>query len=158
MKGERVVNPYPSPLLRNEPKRDKNNPKNQKIYIPPDGNAQDWRIDGDLFKEADDDTILFVMAPTVHGATDNSAPLRYPQRVATIVREVGNICGRKKPAYASIPYVTLDPDNVEGDEYLMENTYRGTAVFQYDPDSDGTGRGRRAWRVFLEGRWFEVVL
>lgn len=45
------------------------------------------------------------------------------------------------------PYVRYD---VETDSDLPDRSYRSNILFQYDPDSDGTGAGNRAWRLIIE--------
>lgn len=147
-------NPSPSPIMDNEPHRLKEmkgkNP--YKIYIQPTGPG----IDGTKFPSArGQNTLLFIMAPTVRGATSNFAGLRYPNHVDSMKTAVNDQL-TKRPGYKEVKYVTLDPDNVPGDEDKMFNSLRGTALFQYDPNSDG--KGRRAWRLWLEGEYTEVQL
>ncbi|USP74609.1 uncharacterized protein yc1106_01883 [Curvularia clavata] len=155
IKGRTVTNPAASPIMQNEPWRleDPKKKNDFKVYIPPSTPG----IDPNVFKsERGSQVSLYIMAPTIREATSNDFPLRYPNHVASIKNAIKEQLGGKKPSTYEYKYVTLDPDNVPADEKKMYETTRGTALFQYDPDSDG--RGKRAWRLWLEDTFFTVDL
>jgi hypothetical protein len=155
IKGREVTNPAASPITQNEPWRlDDPEKKNDfKVYIQLTGPG----VDPDVFEsESGQRVALHIMAPTSRDATSNDFPLRYPKHVASIIDAFKIQLGGKRPAIYTSEYVTLDPDNVPADERKMYETTRGTALFQYDPDSDG--RGKRAWRLWFEYRFITVDL
>ena len=97
------------------------------------------------------------MALTSRDATSSAFPLRHPNHVAMTSDVIKDQLGGKKPSFVPpYKYVTLDPDNVPADEKKMYETIRGTALFQYDPDSDG--KGKRAWRLWFEDQFTSVNL
>jgi hypothetical protein len=150
-----VTIPAASPIMQNEPWRlDDPEKKNDfNVHIQPTGPS----VDPDVFKsERGQRVALHIMAPTSRDAASNDLPLRYPKHVASITDAFKTQLGGKKPAIYTYKYVTLDPDNVPADEKKMYETTRGTALFQYDPDSDG--RGKRAWRLWFEDRFITVDL
>ncbi|KAF1993031.1 hypothetical protein P154DRAFT_583195 [Amniculicola lignicola CBS 123094] len=128
LKSEDITNPAASPTIVNEP-RCLGDPKYKtdfKVYIPPEGPG----IDAPRFGSSRGQrTLLFIMAPT---------------RVSSIRSAINGHLNRA-PGYAEHKCVTLDPDNVPGDEDKMWNSMRDTMLFQYDPNSDGNGK--RAWRL-----------
>jgi hypothetical protein len=147
IKGREVTNPAASPIMQNEPSRlDNPEKKNDfKVHIQPTGPG----IDPDVFKsERGQRVALHIMAPTSRDATSNDLPLRYPKHVASITDAIEAQLGGKETAISTYKHVTLDPDNVPADDKKMYETTRGTALFQYDPDSDG--RRKRAWRLWFE--------
>lgn len=140
-------NPTPSPIYDNEPHRRENptgsNP--EKIYIPPQGPG----INDQFFTtDRSERTQLFMMIPTVK-ATPRTGRLRYPNHVKAMHDTIDAHIG-KKLAFTEVKYSALDPDGPDGN--LMWEDLRGTALFQYDPDSDGNGK--RAWRMWLEERFY----
>lgn len=156
IKGRTVTNPAASPILQNEKWRldDPKKKDDSKVYIAPTGPG----VDSSVFtSDRGQKTTLYIMAPTTREATSNEFPLRYPNHVASITNAIKDQLGGKKPTY--VPphkYVTLDPDNVKSDLKKMFETTRGTALFQYDPNSDGNNQ--RAWRLWLEDEFTTVKL
>lgn len=151
-----MENPSPSPILRNKPDR-LNNEKTSndlKVYVAPTGPG----VDPEVFKsERGQRTTLHYLAPTVDNAMNNKDyPLKYPNHVDSIVRAIKDQLGGKMPGLKPHKYVPLNPDNNTGDAKKMFETTRGTALFQYDSDSDG--KGKRAWRLWLEDDFVAVNL
>jgi len=136
------------PWRLNDPKY-KNDPK---VYIPPSGPGIDPARFGSSRGQR---TLLFMMVPTVRGATSNQDALRYPQRVGSMRNAINNLLNRA-PGYTEHKYVALNPDNVPGDEEKMWTSLRGTVLFQYDPNSNGNGK--RAWRLWMEDRFTSAEL
>ena len=120
-----------------------------------DCNCAPW--DGTRSLQRGQRTTLYIMALTSRDATSSAFPLRYPNHVAMISDAIKDQLGGKKPSFVPpYKYVTLDPDNVPADEKKMYETMRGTALFQYNPDSDG--KGKRAWRLWFEDQFTSVNL
>ncbi len=124
----------------------------KKPYIAPTGPSPT----ASLYDNIDEDeTKLFIFTPI----GDNqrlraSARLKYPQRVDEIEKAFVARIG-VSPAVYRVGYKRLD--YTKPDEAALENqSNRGMTLFQYDPDSDG--KGRRAWRLFLENRYFDAEL
>jgi hypothetical protein len=152
-----VNNPATSPIFQNEPGRLKDEKKKNDIkpYIAPSGP----HVDPNVFTgEREQRTSLHIMTPAVRDAASNESPARYANHVASIVDAIRVQMGGKRAHYRkSYNYVTLDPDGGRGgDARLMFDSTRGTALFQYDPDSDG--RSKKAWRLWFEDEFTAVDL
>ncbi|KAH7317127.1 hypothetical protein B0I35DRAFT_434610 [Stachybotrys elegans] len=123
-------------------------PSNGGPYITPLGPS----IDGNLFNRRDtDETQIFIMAPVLEGEPSGSTAYNYPTRINDMVQAVHDVLGEgNNPRLTVYGYQPLEYED-EADQALINTSQKGMALFQYDPDSNGSGR--REWRLFLEERF-----
>lgn len=135
-------------------------PGNYVGYIPPIGPP----ITANLYNQQGDNTKLYIYTPAVPGAqtTTEGGPIEYRRRIAYLQNAIyehltsngGIIPSRDALLVAPVSYVRLnwavpgpdDPPNPDLD--LINNSYRGMTLFQWDPDSDGQRLAR--WRLWIE--------
>lgn len=115
-------------------------------YIAPNGPG----IDVNLFNnKRTDETTIYVFTPCILGiakASENC--MKYPNRYeknSEVHKAIGSIFRVRNPTYMLFPYV-LPISEAEANK-LGEDS-RGAVLFQYDPNSDG--KGKKAWRLFME--------
>lgn len=122
-------------------------------YIAPSGP----RIDATLFNNGrSDQTEVFIFTPVKQGiaATEINNPdtLKFEERYGVkgeVSKAIADILGRR-PTVTKVPYIRLDTNNAAEAAQLGTNA-RGTVLFQYDPNSNGSGK--KAWRLFVEDRF-----
>jgi hypothetical protein len=139
LQGQTVTNPLPN---------------GYKDYIAPTGPG----INVNLFNQATDQTAVFIFTPvwpkTAKAAMNNANSLKYKDRYGAngeVKNTIAGIFGNGRPRITMVPYLPLDTsDPVQGAQ--LGSDARGVALFQYDPNSDG--KGKKAWRLFMEDRIF----
>jgi hypothetical protein len=75
--------------------------------------------------------------------------MKYPNRYGLngeVHKTIRGILGLRRPKYVLFPYVLPISKKEEND---LGDKSRGAVLFQYDPNSDG--KGKKAWRLFIEG-------
>ncbi|KAL5345277.1 hypothetical protein ACLOAV_009647 [Pseudogymnoascus australis] len=138
LRGQTVTNPLPNGYAD---------------YIAPSGP----RIDATLFNNGrSDQTEVFIFTPVKQGiaATEINNPdtLKFEERYGVkgeVSKAIADILGRR-PTVTKVPYIRLDTNNAAEAAQLGTNA-RGTVLFQYDPNSNGSGK--KAWRLFVEDRF-----
>ncbi|KFZ02498.1 hypothetical protein V500_00164 [Pseudogymnoascus sp. VKM F-4518 (FW-2643)] len=136
LKGETVDNPVPN---------------GWNDYVAPTGPG----IDVNLFNNGrTDQTSVYVFTPCKYGERKPSkACIKFPNRYGEygeVHKTIAGIFDVRNPRWALVPYVPLNTEDPEESELLGTNN-RGAVLFQYDPNSDG--KGKKAWRLFLEKRF-----
>ncbi len=122
-------------------------------YVAPTGPG----IDVNLFNQDTDQTEVFIFTPvkkeTDKGNMNNPDSLKYKERYGTPDSEVRNtiadMFGDKRPRMTTVPYMPLNTRN-QAEAARLGTDARGVVLFQYDPNSDG--KGKKAWRLFIEDR------
>lgn len=140
LRGQSVTNPLPN---------------GYKDYIAPTGPG----INADLFNnKATDQTTVFIFTPVKAGTAkadiNNANSLKYKERYGAdgeVRNTIAAIFGDSRPRVTIVPYMPLNTDDpVQAAQFGTDA--RGNVLFQYDPDSDG--KGKKAWRLFIEARIF----
>lgn len=78
---------------------------------------------------------------------------KYPNKIAEFEAAISKTL--PGVTIARIPYIPLDYYKA-GDAAIIGVTNRGTALFQYDPNADGTNQGLRYYRLFYD-EWLARV-
>ena len=114
-------------------------------YIAPRGPG----INANLFNNRPtDQTQLLIFTPI---DTDTGG-LEYEARygpTGEVKDTIAAIPGNSRTKAIMVPYTRLDTRNAAQATHLGTDA-RGFALFKYDPNSDG--RGKKAWRLFMEDR------
>lgn len=101
-----------------------------------------------------DKTTIYIFTPcTAESIEANEGCLKFPNRYGEngeVHKTISGIFGVRSPKITLVPYVPLNIKVPVESELLGKNN-RGAVLFQYDPDSDG--KGKKAWRLFLEKRF-----
>lgn len=140
LQGQAVTNPLPN---------------NYRDYIAPTGPG----IDATLFNSRDtDQTSVYIFTPVMPGtnkaAMKNPDSLKYKDRYGPggeVRNTIAGILGDSRAKVIVVPYLPLDTrDPVQAAQ--LGTDARGVALFQYDPNSNG--KGKKAWRLFMEDRFY----